>query len=97
MAPIPGILETWDTLKSAAPSEDTERQASLLKARCYDLHLQFEEWHHHLATAGPSFVAGEAKALRTQIETLALEDLPDVLVTYGHCELTSGSEADVIS
>jgi len=83
MAPIPGLLETWDTLKTVTPSQDTEILASMLRARCYEIGTQVEKWQHDLATAGPSFTPEEASALRTQINALALEDLPDGLITYG--------------
>ncbi|KAF2824936.1 hypothetical protein CC86DRAFT_456886 [Ophiobolus disseminans] len=83
VARIPGMLQLWDTLKTAVRGPEADERASVLRAVCFDIGSEFEKWHHDLATARPSFTPNEASALRTQINTLALEDLPQILIKHG--------------
>lgn len=80
---IPGMLESYDTLTAATPASDTLEQVSNLRIECQDIAAALDAWQDTLSTACPSFTTSEANILRTQIDSLPLEDLPDVLIRYG--------------
>jgi hypothetical protein len=83
MAHIPAILEAWDSLKLVSTSHDMSKQATTLKRQCYILEMSFLDWHNVLSTSCRSFRRAEADVLRSYLERLAPEELPDILALHG--------------
>jgi hypothetical protein len=79
---MPAMLEEFDTLKSAPPTQDTKARASNLRAQCYALKVELDRWHDHLSISCPSFTQEEAASLRGHVEKLDPEELPDVFAQY---------------
>jgi hypothetical protein len=79
---MPAMLEEFDALKSASPTQDTKERASLLRKQCYGLKVELDRWHDHLSISCPSFTQEEAASLRGYVETLDPEELPEVFAQY---------------
>lgn len=82
IAPLPAILEGYDTLQIAPPGHDAKERASNLKKQCFAVKAGLDRWHDVLSNTCPSFSTEEARSLRKHLDTLEPEELPDVFAEY---------------
>lgn len=80
---VPDLLEAFDSLNLTSPGHDQCEQATQLWNRICDLEKAVDKWQDDLSTACHSMTTEEAAYLRECINTMALEDLPNVLVRQG--------------